>query len=380
MFPRRFLNLVSRKWGLDDMYSLHRLDAAKYLFYPSVQEATAAADDEKIKNTRLPKPTMSFDTSALSLGLEWFDLFAPRGGQGRRIVLSNTAGDTSMFDADLPQAKGMDPASLFTLPGLSQPKGMDPVSLSVSHPGGDGEDSLYVMHRFPGQAVTQARPSSCFEVLECRIDDMDKRWQWRLLPPPPFVHHQPSSYITSYTTITGAADGCTTICVSSSDPDKKNGGTYCFDTARLDPTLETWRQVGDWEMPFEGRAEHVPELGVWLGFTAGSKLHHLCAVSDLSATMDGPCSEAPTPQHVWEDATLPGEEDWRPQLLRVIGMGDNKFCVAKIFHDNKVVGDQFAVLTGVEMERGGQEGHGLRMVRHKRTRHVFKGHSVKWVL
>ena len=41
---RRFVNLVAAKWASHDrcVYSLHRLDVAKHLFYPSTAEAEAA--------------------------------------------------------------------------------------------------------------------------------------------------------------------------------------------------------------------------------------------------------------------------------------------------------------------------------------------------
>ncbi|KAE8803584.1 hypothetical protein D1007_20535 [Hordeum vulgare] len=254
---------------------------------------------------------------------------------------------------------------------------MYPVTFSVAHPG-SGQDSLDVLQGYPGEAVHNAqflpdnseRPRSCFEVLEYRAlsynaTDPGKGWHWRVLPPPPYIRrpeYRPS-VITSHTTIKGA-DGRTTICISS---DKV--GTYCFDTWGFDSTdrlgwsacwrhLDVWRQVGEWELPFYGRAEHVPELGVWLGFTAGRKPHHLCAV-DLSA-MDG--QAAPTWQHVWDNATLPGEKNWYPLIFRVINMGDNRFCVAKLFADEENYKD-FAVLAGVEMERG-EDGHSLRMVQH----------------
>ncbi|XP_037483807.1 uncharacterized protein LOC119362670 [Triticum dicoccoides] len=383
MLRRRFVNLVAQ--NSDGVYSLRRIEAAKHLFYPSIKEAEESANDEKKKYKtlrRLPDPITSFDPSPVGVlfpGLEWFELLAPRSGEGR-IVNSNKAGHTAMFDAD---------KSLYlALPNLSQAKGTSPVSFSVTHPG-SGQDSLYVLHRYPGQAVAQARfvpdrsehPRSCFEVLEYKGLSNDgnvpnKGWDWRLLPPPPFVRepgYQPSM-INSHTTIKDA-NGCTTICISS---DKI--GTHCFDTWCFDSThhlrwkhLDVWKQVGEWELPFYGRAEHVPELGIWLGFTAGRKPHHLCAVDLSTMDMDG---QAPTWQHVWDNATLPGEKNWYPLFFRLINMGDNRFCVAKLFGDVEM-GKQFAVLTGIEMERG-QDG--LRMVQHKRTRYVFNRIDVKWVL
>jgi hypothetical protein len=38
-------------------------------------------------------------------------------------------------------------------------------------------------------------------------------------------------------------------------------GTYAFDTAR-----HAWRQLGQWALPFHGKAEYVPELKLWVGF------------------------------------------------------------------------------------------------------------------
>ena len=32
-------------------------------------------------------------------------------------------------------------------------------------------------------------------------------------------------------------------------------GTYCLDTAK-----HTWTKVGNWTLPFDGKAEYVPEL------------------------------------------------------------------------------------------------------------------------
>lgn len=40
-------------------------------------------------------------------------------------------------------------------------------------------------------------------------------------------------------------------------------GTYSFDIA-----TSAWTKSGDWRLPFRGRAEHVPEHGLWLGISA----------------------------------------------------------------------------------------------------------------
>ncbi|KAE8803585.1 hypothetical protein D1007_20536 [Hordeum vulgare] len=89
MFRRRFVNLLVQNSADDSAYSLRRIDAAKHLFYPSIQEAEESANDEKKKTyktlRRLPNPIASFDpspTGVLYPGLEWFELFTRLGGAG----------------------------------------------------------------------------------------------------------------------------------------------------------------------------------------------------------------------------------------------------------------------------------------------------------
>jgi hypothetical protein len=52
-------------------------------------------------------------------------------------------------------------------------------------------------------------------------------------------------------------DGGSTMCVST-----RENRTYCFDT-----NSHRWWHAGDWMLPFGGRAEYVPELDAWLGYT-----------------------------------------------------------------------------------------------------------------
>jgi hypothetical protein len=47
------------------------------------------------------------------------------------------------------------------------------------------------------------------------------------------------------------------MCVST-----RENRTYCFDT-----NSHRWWHAGDWMLPFGGRAEYVPELDAWLGYT-----------------------------------------------------------------------------------------------------------------
>jgi hypothetical protein len=110
--------------------------------------------------------------------------------------------------------------------------------------------------------------------------------------------------------------------------------------------LEEWRHVADWALPFDGRAEYVPEFNTWLGFEAHRGPHHLCAV-DLAAMEYG---QPPTTQYRWEDLSLPQDVDCCPVRLSLVNLGARarRFCISKVYNDyeNQL---QYAVLTGVEM-------------------------------
>jgi hypothetical protein len=133
------------------------------------------------------------------------------------------------------------------------------------------------------------------------LDFNQRPHKWEPLPLPPFAgDRSASSIVRSFTVV----DGGRTICVSTS-----RNGTFCFDTRS-----HRWWQAGDWALPFRGQAEHVPELGTWLGFRSPRSQYylddtfHLCASSDLSA-MDALRHRAPQLQHVWEDLNPPTEEE-----------------------------------------------------------------------
>ena len=98
-------------------------------------------------------------------------------------------------------------------------------------------------------------------------------------------------------------DGGHAICVSAQSvpgygPSPTTDGTYSFDMVKRE-----WKRAGDWILPFDGGADHVPGLGgdLWLGFADDGR--NLCAASGLSGAIE----MAPTLQHVWRDAgKVPG--------------------------------------------------------------------------
>jgi len=125
---------------------------------------------------------------------------------------------------------------------------------------------------------------SCFDVLKLGVSG--ELEQWLGLPPPPFVDNPryDDKYAPAIIRSHAVVDGGRTICVSF---DKGVVGTYCFDTA-----LCAWRHVGDGSLPFDGCAEYVPHLYLWLGF---SPQDHLCWTSELSGM---PMEQPPELQYV----------------------------------------------------------------------------------
>uniref|UniRef100_A0A0E0N9T7 Uncharacterized protein n=1 Tax=Oryza rufipogon TaxID=4529 RepID=A0A0E0N9T7_ORYRU len=134
-----------------------------------------------------------------------------------------------------------------------------------------------------------------------------------------------------------------------------------------------WSKAGDWELPFRGRAEHVPEHGLWFG------------ISDMDGTILGAwnlSSAFQQPQPPVASLQVKGfsveshSDDRRRRELevyasQVVHLGGGKLCVAKMFSvDRRERGEiNFAMLTGVEVVRG--RGGKLRVVKHKSRRYNF---------
>ncbi|KAL6646974.1 hypothetical protein ACP70R_014411 [Stipagrostis hirtigluma subsp. patula] len=395
---RRFVNVVAQNYE-SSMYSLHRLDVAKHLFYPSTADAEAAATASENANDgrvggrkpkprmfdrlrRLPAPIMRFqppptaDSSCWSPPAGTFVLLSPRSSDGRILHIS-ADGHALLYDADS--------CSTCAMPGFDKPE-RRPIAVTAAGPGNEECEGLYMM-------TDHQNYHYGFKVLDLR--QYPRRWQ--PLPLPPFAAKY-SSHIKSFTVV----DGGRTICVSCNEPAVDElelfrvawpvdlaDRTYCFDTASRE-----WRRAGEWALPFDGRAEYHP--------------HHLCS-SDLSAidAMGAP-REAPALEHVWEDLSLPPDEKVSivlnrrfPNIIRtttkkwcvgnpsLVNLGSGKFCIAKVVlatetvflsysytPDDEPLGE-FAVLTGVEVVPDGEGG--LRMVKHKSKRYVFTSDEIKWV-
>nr|CDM84478.1 unnamed protein product [Triticum aestivum] len=295
-----------------------------------------------------------------------------------KLFFTDSSARIFRFDADT--------HCIDTMPSLHTPKS-DPLSFSIppnptTSKEGEGEGGgLYIMDRI-------LRPNKegqvQFESISYRrrCNHSSKAWHCDALPPPPFVHDPAykQASICSYALVGGH-----TICISI-----RGVGTYCFDTLACE-----WSKAGNWLMPFHGRAEYDPELGLCLGVS--ERNIHLPCVADISGVLRG---EEPLPEHtrIWEDTDMP--EGWYPHSqcsTEVVSLGSGRFCVTnfvetKDFDErcgHSVVDDIFAVFTGMELvlpgndndegkansnSKGDSKGNangnsngiaGVRMIKHK---------------
>ncbi|XP_044337640.1 uncharacterized protein [Triticum aestivum] len=279
------------------------------------------------------------------------------------VVVVNGRGGTVLYDGASGALRTMQPAPLHS-PARS--------NFLVSVTVGDG---LYVMSLGDGGYQTPY-----FQALVYGRQPGDRRaedWHWRPLPSPTFDHcpdhddcpssrydecyhdvYAPTGHqvaIGAYTVVGGSR-----IWVSATT----GAGTYSFDTAS-----GAWSKAGEWALPFKGRAEYVPEHGLWFGLS--DKDGHLCVCAADLATTTVP----PALLHAWEDPPAPPEA-WRTTAARLLPLGSGRLCIARFFETSEEC--NFAVLAGVEVVRDGDAGtRNLRVIRHKSKRYNFGYDGVK---
>ncbi|KAL6894103.1 hypothetical protein ACP4OV_008201 [Aristida adscensionis] len=217
---------------------------------------------------------------------------------------------------------------------------------------------LYLLDHIPRREERR-----CFEAL--LHAPLREDWCWHRLPQPPYVRepgYTPSAVVAH--AVAGDAIWTST---------KGGVGTYSFDTRR-----RAWKKEGGWALPFHGKAEHVPQCGLWFGI-ASSADRRLCAADLAGAGADA----APEVRGAWEDFRPPKEWFWRNSA--VVHLGSGKLCTVRFFGTDPtdVVWrnrSPVVVLTGVEVEP--QEDGGIRMVRHRSSCIKLPEHyrHLNWIL
>ncbi|KAF7063341.1 hypothetical protein CFC21_069867 [Triticum aestivum] len=154
-------------------------------------------------------------------------------------------------------------------------------------------------------------------------------------------------------------------------------GTYTFDAGS-----GAWApRPLYWPLPFRGRAEFVPEHGLWFGF---SSLNNKLCASDLAAASE---TRPPVLRGEWEDVAQ--GEGWNPVASYLVPLGSWRFLVAKFFETRewqqfKDGGgdygkcDNFAVFAGVELLP--KAGGGLSMIKHRSKRYSHVCTAPDWVI
>jgi hypothetical protein len=351
------------------MYSLHCLNPLKHLFYPTAEARQIA--EAKTKNqpgglsvierlSGLGKPKMSFHPSSNSphdMRMDSFSLL----GRDKVVIIDSSSRRTSLYNTDL--------GILTAIASRKSSNHSFGIGLPMiqTNPVGQTEDqSLYVM-----DLSCDTKIDSCFEMLSYRDG-----WGWHTLPAPPFLSANPS-FRRNFRNCCYAVVDSSTICISSM---LDGMGTYTFDTVS-----HVWRQVGNWVLPFCGKAEYVPELKIWLGLSDCKASPILCAL-DLS-TMDS--QQPPMPQHTWDYLDLSEDINTSISELYLVNLGSGMFCIATLLRtmfypydeDMCIIDEEFVVLTGVKVERccNGSE-YPVQMTKHKSKRCNLKRFSLKSVL
>ncbi|KAM3295606.1 hypothetical protein ACQJBY_038095 [Aegilops geniculata] len=369
---RRFLYMaVENLCASPISHTLHRINPSR-LFYPkgSPERAAAAAAPAARAMTmeaaeaktevaaadavkaRLPRPSMTFSSPDVDNVVDTD--FALIGRSKDRIVALHrahfedstgcritTQGSAVLYDDASHSFRAL-PDITATLPHGE----VAPVAVG---------DDLYFIHS------TRFAPDDKEKYVHAFIRDPagDGGWHWHSFPPPPVEG--------------GAAGAYAVVDRSHIWASTRSHGTYSMDTA-----TGVWSKASESPLPFMGRAEYVPELGLWFGFpnddTRGWDRGLLCAWDLKSAGAGAAPIEA---RGVWEGFTVPSGSYVRSQYLVHLGDG-GRFCVAKLFDMTKPppasccarcyydacppdIG--FAVLTGVEVERC--DSGELRMIKHR---------------
>ncbi|KAF7019203.1 hypothetical protein CFC21_032404 [Triticum aestivum] len=373
---RRILNLGLFE-GVKRAYSLRRLNlelSKVKFFHPTAQEAAAHG---KVLPTLTPAQFEATSrTRICNTDLATAEAAAPKIDPPKtELVIKPPEVSYSIRS----------PRCVHFLPTASESKSPGTPATSIPCQASTGD--LYIIDSVLHPNKADVRPQ--FEALVWRGITTSlashRFWHCDILPLPPWITHHRNAFVYGHALVGD------TICFSISG--SEGHGTYCFHMATRE-----WSKAGDWLMPFHGKADYVPELGLWFGVA-----DDLPCAADLSGVVEG---EEPPPKkmRIWVHDDLP--EEWQPSQLfkpRVISLGSGKFMVVDFLDDMQFdkesnemyVDKQFALFTGMEVAYSNGNGkgknsrngaiknndhssgkgkgliRGLRMIKHKSGRYLF---------
>ncbi|CAM0955396.1 unnamed protein product [Alopecurus aequalis] len=286
---RRFVHLIvhDAKGGAGGGgYTLHNIDTK-----PLFAGIGGGSTSTRVVSRRPPRPAAFFE-SANKHNTNHTEFLL----LGSKIVSVNMNRHTVLYDTLTSGISGG--------PELRHCKFLQPAWAAV---GG----KLYLANMFPDNYGTP-----CFEAL--RFDDELEDWLWDLLPSPPFF----SEPFGSHNLIR---------CHAAGDEGKIWISTWGEGTYTFDATTTTWSKEGDWTLPFDGRVQYIPELGLYLGFSRRSS--KLCS-ADL--VVGAKALEPPVHQHVWDDIDrYEGAGCWHLAHSYLTHLGDGKFCVTRFYDTSR---------------------------------------------
>lgn len=346
---RRFVNLLVNKLCTPrPAFKLHHIDPASLFYTAGLPEPADSAPAPG----RLPPAAISFDWPCKRHLAGWMDFMAFKNN----IIAVDHEGRTLLYDCASRAIRAM--------PQTNKPC-LKTVSLTVG-------DALYVMARESGtppqshhfQALVYGRSPGFIH---------PEDWHWRPLQQPRFdfpdnkqdpTKYKPEEVASPYSISSYTVVGDSQIWIST-----LAGGTFSYNTAN-----------GMWSkapvatvLPFVGRAEYVPEHGLWFGFSPEDE--QLC-VTDLSRTR-------PVSHKVWEDPAPP--ESCSLTGSHLLPMGAGKLCVARVFEKTEkgkllpsgyTKAERFAVLSGLEIF-GADSVESLQIIKHKSKCYSLGSDEVK---
>ncbi|KAE8811383.1 hypothetical protein D1007_11760 [Hordeum vulgare] len=260
--------------------------------------------------------------------------------RGNRMLRFNAVDDGSRYVDTLPCLHGLKEMPM----AISVP----PTKLHL--PDTDDTGDLYIIDGLLHPDKAEVRPQ--FEALVWRgfhrSAVSSRFWHCDILPLPSWISHHKHAMVSRHALVGDA------ICFSIAGVE--GTGTYCFDI-----NTREWSKAGDWLMPFNGKADYVPELGLWFGVS-----NNFPCAADLSGIIRG---EEPPPDkmRVWDRDDLP--EEWQPDNLHdpcVVSLGSGKFIVVDSLDAMKFNKDwnemetvkEFALFTGMEVALSNGKGNG----------------------